>query len=451
MIKPSKYLMAVTAVFAVCIIAFAGVSLSSDGAGDPYVISAPDDVGVVSQSYTKTITTSWMAIPNNPSTPYVTGASWMSLTSSNLSPGSGSPTFSLSGKPTAAGTYSCTIVVPVSATSSSMAVDLNINWTCKVTSSPVSYTVSYNSNGGSGSMSSHSTTSSLVLKANTFTAPANMEFSGWKANNSGSLLSAGASYTPVANTTMYAQWVASPPSSSGGSGDPIMLSFSDDIVLAGSSYNRELTYSWMYNPSPIGTVSVTPSWLSASVPVVSGSTSKITVTGTAPSVTGSYNVVITIPKGPSASSMVVDLIIKYTLDVSLTSTAYSVSFDPNGGSGVMPSLTVPAGNTISLPNSLFAPPSGKYFAGWKVNDTGSVLSAGSPFTPAGDTKLFAQWDSDGDGGGDGDDNDDGGLLGLLTYVLIFIIFLICVFLLFASRRTKKSNGSKKFKGGHKLG
>ncbi|MBQ7994768.1 MAG: InlB B-repeat-containing protein [Bacilli bacterium] len=70
------------------------------------------------------------------------------------------------------------------------------------------YTVSFNANGGSGSMSDVSDVKgSYILPDNGFTAPANKAFAGWKANNAGDLIAAGDSYTVSANVTFYAQWV----------------------------------------------------------------------------------------------------------------------------------------------------------------------------------------------------------------------------------------------------
>lgn len=70
-----------------------------------------------------------------------------------------------------------------------------------------SYTVSFNSNGGTGSMSNVTDVSgSYTLPANGFTAPANKAFAGWKAENAGDLIAAGGTYNVSANVTFYAQW-----------------------------------------------------------------------------------------------------------------------------------------------------------------------------------------------------------------------------------------------------
>lgn len=70
------------------------------------------------------------------------------------------------------------------------------------------YTVSFNGNGGTGSMSAVTDVSgSYTLPANGFTAPSGKVFSGWKEGNAGDLIVAGASYTVSADVTFFAQWV----------------------------------------------------------------------------------------------------------------------------------------------------------------------------------------------------------------------------------------------------
>lgn len=69
------------------------------------------------------------------------------------------------------------------------------------------YTVSFNGNGASGSMSSVTDVSgSYTLPANGFTAPTGKAFAGWKADNAGDLIAAGGSYTVNADVEFYAQW-----------------------------------------------------------------------------------------------------------------------------------------------------------------------------------------------------------------------------------------------------
>ena len=73
------------------------------------------------------------------------------------------------------------------------------------TEEAASYTVTYNANGGSGTMS-NSTGSSIKIEECTFTAPECKQFTSWNTAASGS----GTSYAPNAtvetNLTLYAQW-----------------------------------------------------------------------------------------------------------------------------------------------------------------------------------------------------------------------------------------------------
>ena len=75
------------------------------------------------------------------------------------------------------------------------------------------YTITYNSNGGTGTMEPTSGTNPVVASC-TFTAPSGQEFSKWNtaANGSGTDVAVGTALS--ADTTLYAIWVAS---SSGGS------------------------------------------------------------------------------------------------------------------------------------------------------------------------------------------------------------------------------------------
>ena len=72
---------------------------------------------------------------------------------------------------------------------------------------PTDFTVSFNANGGSGTMDSVSEVSgSYTLPANGFTAPTGKVFIGWKANNAGNLIEVGQTYNVTANVTFFAQW-----------------------------------------------------------------------------------------------------------------------------------------------------------------------------------------------------------------------------------------------------
>ena len=77
------------------------------------------------------------------------------------------------------------------------------------------YTVTYNANTGSGTMTDSNSPyfagSNVTVKSNTFTAPANHAFDHWNtaANNSGNNYAAGATISSISqDVTLYAQWVS---------------------------------------------------------------------------------------------------------------------------------------------------------------------------------------------------------------------------------------------------
>lgn len=88
-------------------------------------------------------------------------------------------------------------------------------WTYTIPALPT-YSISYEPNGGSGSMPNGSKTygADYSIAANGFTAPTNYQFNGWntEANGSGDSYSAGSSYSTNANLTLYAQWKLAGPS-----------------------------------------------------------------------------------------------------------------------------------------------------------------------------------------------------------------------------------------------
>lgn len=94
------------------------------------------------------------------------------------------------------GTYSTNAALKLYAIWSSSNGSIKLASAISRTGSSTNYTIKYNANGGT------STPSNQILKR---TTP--YTFAGWRAGStSGTLYSAGASYTPTANITMYASW-----------------------------------------------------------------------------------------------------------------------------------------------------------------------------------------------------------------------------------------------------
>jgi len=69
-------------------------------------------------------------------------------------------------------------------------------------------TVSFDANGGTGSMTSLQVFNTLTmnLPLSTFTPPADTIFIGWKVENTGSTMLSGTQFMPTGNVKLYAQW-----------------------------------------------------------------------------------------------------------------------------------------------------------------------------------------------------------------------------------------------------
>ena len=71
---------------------------------------------------------------------------------------------------------------------------------------PTTYSVSFDANGGTGTMDPIETTGSVTLPQCTFTAPDGYGFAGWKTDGDDTVYAAGATVTVAADTTFAAQW-----------------------------------------------------------------------------------------------------------------------------------------------------------------------------------------------------------------------------------------------------
>ena len=99
----------------------------------------------------------------------------------------------------------------------SSAMELNLTLVPRGTPIPiyltsVKYTVSYNGNGGSGSMTDsteYSAGDEVVVKTSSFTAPSNSVFASWntKADGTGVSYDANDTFVIFEDTTLYAIWI----------------------------------------------------------------------------------------------------------------------------------------------------------------------------------------------------------------------------------------------------
>jgi len=231
-----------------------------------------------------------------------------------------------------------------------------------VPSESYTYTVSYDANGGSGTLPSPGTYTSgssgyTVEAATNLTPPSGKAFVGWNtaADGNGDNFSVGSTYETAASVTLYAQYSASTQTvtfdANGGSG-----SMSDQTVNSGVA-------------TAINAHSFTRSGHS-----FSGWNTAADGSGTAYS------------NGANLTT---------SSDVTLFAqwTAVSVvTFDANGGSGSMSDQTVNSGVATAINAHSFTR-SGHSFSGWNTaaDGSGTAYSNGANLTTSSDVTLYAQW------------------------------------------------------------
>lgn len=80
-----------------------------------------------------------------------------------------------------------------------------------------------------------------------------------------------------------------------------------------------------------------------------------------------------------------------TVSVTAPVTAYTVSFNANGGTGAMEAVTGVSAGAYTLPENGFTAPSGKRFKGWSTEATGEVIE-GTTYPVTGNVTLYAVWE-----------------------------------------------------------
>lgn len=75
-------------------------------------------------------------------------------------------------------------------------------------------------------------------------------------------------------------------------------------------------------------------------------------------------------------------------------TQYTVTYDVNGGTGTIESVTVDAGESITLNDGTgITAPEGEEFVGWAKTSTAQSATVTSPFTPNADVTLYAVYNA----------------------------------------------------------
>lgn len=230
----------------------------------------------------------------------------------------------------------------------------------------LTYTLTYNANGGSGAPAQVSglTVSETLNLSGTAPTRTGYRFLGWNSmqNGSGQSYATGSAYVmPAANVTLYAKWIGNDYrfayNPNGGSGEP-----DPEIHTVGSS----VTVSSI---APTRTGYTFKHW--ATAPNGSGTTYSATATFT---LTGDT-----------------------TLYAIWEVNAITISYDVNGGTGTTPSTqSANFGDSVMLAPSTGLTKTGSLFLGWNTaaNGSGTQYSAEQIiFAPPQSMVLYAQWSS----------------------------------------------------------
>lgn len=308
------------------------------------------------------------------------------------------------------------------------------------------YTLTYNSNGAtSGSVPAPSSgRGAITTSTNTGSlAKTGFNFNGWNTagDGTGTSIAAGATYTPTANTTLFARWTAIPtytvtfnangatsgaapaavsgiltttvlPGNTGSmalasrvfGGWNTLANGSGTTFAAGSTYTAtanvtlyavwNVNYSIAYdaNGATSGTAPATQTGL-AGTSTVSGNTGNLAKTGF------SFDGWNTLANG-SGTTYAAGASISSNSDVQLFAVwsvlpTFTITYDDNGATGgsVAVSAQGISASTVLDNNSGSMTKPGFVFAGWntQADGQGTTYAAGSTFTPTSNLTLYALW------------------------------------------------------------
>ena len=219
----------------------------------------------------------------------------------------------------------------------------------------ITYTVGFSANGGTGTMDSvDDIKGEYPLPTCKFTAPEGQEFVGWKVNNEGDLLEAGETIIVNANTTLVAYWKDLPVTT-------YTVSFNAN---GGSGTMADIPNQYGDFPLP---------------------DNDFTAPGEKYFIGWKINNEGDLLQPKESITLTADI----TLYAQWQATIYTVSFDPNGGTGTMDNVEVEKGQKLLLPQCKFTAPEGKEFAGWILRN--EVYDVGEEVDIIADTVIYAKW------------------------------------------------------------
>lgn len=243
------------------------------------------------------------------------------------------------------------------------------------TPTPTTYTVSFNSNGGNGTMRAQVFDKDVAktLSENAFVR-LGYEFAGWSTSSSGSATYRNRqSFLPTSDMTLYAVWT------------PNVYTLTLD---ANGGYVTASAYSMTYNATVNSTIAV-PSrngdWIFNGWWTQKEGGERV-FDSTGRFVSGSY--------WTNAGKWFYagNLTVYAQWEEDFSKRTYTVTFDPNGGSGYMPSQTFRHGRSTALAANAFSR-KGWTFSGWAVSPSGAIkFTNEQSISLTGNIDLFAIWE-----------------------------------------------------------
>ena len=247
------------------------------------------------------------------------------------------------------------------------------------------HNVSFNANGGTGSMAGGSYLGAYTLPACTITAPSGKQFKCWALGSaSGTQFNAGDTYYLHKDVTFYPVW------------EDIPRAFTTQPQgVATKEVGQTHQISWAVNFDAVeyGVYF----WNGSAWQEMYRYDSATTPAGTVMNYNITHNAAEEIRYNVDCYYTEFDYITseEFTITwVNPAPTEYMVSYNDNGGSGSMIGDVVEDGEEFTLEPCEFEAPDGKQFAGWAVGsvDATPLKQAGDKITITADTIIYAIWE-----------------------------------------------------------
>ena len=284
------------------------------------------------------------------------------------------------------------------------------------------HTVTFNANGGTGTMSAQVANVPTALTANTFTRTG-YTFSGWNtaAGGGGTAYANGATYSFAADITLYAQWMqttntvvsaATPSNATPSVGRQIVVTINIDMsgVSAPDDALGSFTGTLDWNPAILtyrsntgigagftGNVNTGSAgsghilFNGANSTGATGNNTIVTITFTAAAAgTSALNLEYSAMAAASTFANLLPILTVTDGSVVVSGANHTVTFNANGGTGTM------SAQTANVPTALTANTftrTGYTFSGWNTaaGGGGTAYANGATYSFAADITLYAQW------------------------------------------------------------